>query len=245
MSFDKERWLEASELLEKPHRSLSNSLLSGFRSAVAGRRKDEVARLSNLQEALEQAKRAESFAEFIALFEVGKRLGDRDMQRKACQELVRMPARFLPGGQQLGFLDLEFGADPAFLASLYQKLAAAKPDDALIVYRKALLDFIVSGESETSLKEVERLLADYPAATSLRCGKALILAGTSSEDALAWLEGEEKESLLLEGAFEKAVYAYLLRRVGEAERASRLERRVSWSSLPQYLQAYLGHQSPS
>lgn len=243
--FGKEQWTEAEVLLRKPHRKLSPSLLSGLRSGIAWRKGDEVTRLTNLQKALDQAERAESFGAFLALFEIGKRLGDRGMQRKACEELVRLPARFLPGGQKLGFLDLEFGGEPEFLASLYQKLAAAKPDDALIVYRKAVIDFIVSGESEAPLKQLELLLADYPGASSIRCAKALILSKSSVNEALTFLEGDVGDALDLDGAFERAVYSSLLYRNGQVERAERLEKLIDWASLPEYLRSYFKPQRAS
>lgn len=236
--FNQERWKDADLLLEDPHRSLSSSLLAGFQAALAFQQKDELTRVLRLQEALKFASQSENFGEFLALFEVGRRMGDLEMQRKTSEALVRLPSRFLPRGEQLSFLDLQFGDEPDFLASLYQKLKAARPDDALIVYRKAILDFIVLGEKDQSLAAIEVLLADYPAADSLRCAKALILSESSASDALAWLEGQEGGNFNLEGSFETAVYAMLLRKNDKGNRAKQLERRIEWPSIPRYIRDY-------
>ena len=235
---NEERWQEAATLLEAPHRSMVPSFIAGLRSALAHRLGDEVARLSFLQKALQQAKHSENFSQYLALFELGVRLQDRKIQRQTCEEFVRLPSRFLPGGQELSFLDKQFGAEPEFLVSLYQKLEAAKPDDALICYRKALLDFVVNGEVDESQQMLDSLLVKYPEASSIRCAKALILAESSPQEALRLAARRDSKQANLHGAFETAAYAYLLRANGNDSQARYYDGRVEWQILPAYLRNF-------
>lgn len=232
-------WKEAQSLLERPHRSMKASLHSGFQAAVANCLGDEITHLTSLQEALEKAKHSEAFGEFLSLVEIGERLGDQAMKRKACEQLVALPARFLPGGNRLTFLEFEFGSEPEFLASLYQKLYAAKPDDPAVTYRKALIDHVISGKSEEALKALNYLLNDYPKAASLRLAKALVIADDSLKEAFALLQNEDGQLIPLEGAVEMAIYQHLLRRRNDEEQARRYLRRIDWSALPPYLRDFL------
>ena len=235
---NEERWQEASLLLDAPHRSLVPSFIAGLRSALAHRLGDEGARLSLLKKALQQARHSESFSQFLALFQLGVRLEDRKIQRQTCEEFVRLPSRFLPEGQELSFLDNQFGAEPEFLVSLYQELEAAKPDDALICYRKALLDFVVNGETAKSQGVLDTLLEKFPHANSIRCAKALLLAESSPKEALDWLRGSDSKQADFHGAFETAVYASLLRANGNESQARHYEGRVEWQVLPVYLRTF-------
>lgn len=236
---NKESWEQAEALLESPHRVMKASLLLGFQAAVSNRLKNEVSHLRHLQEALRSAKQSEDHREFVSLFEVGKRLGDEVLRRRACEGLVKLPARFLPGGESLAFLEFEFGEEPEFLLSLYQNLHAAKPDDPVVTYRKALIDYVTTGNSEASLKGLNWLLEDYPKATSIRFAKALVIAGESVEEAFTFLRNDRGETIPMDGAVEKAIFQYLLRLRGEDEAAMRYARQVDWSNLPPYLSDFL------
>lgn len=242
---NQESWPEARDLLKNPHRSMKDSLHAGFQAAVALRLGDEVSHVFHLQEALEKARRSEDFGEFLALVKIGERLNDQPLKRKACEGLVALPARFLPGGDQLIFLEFEFGSEPAFLADLYQKLSASKPDDPVVTYHKALIDHVISRKSDDALKALDYLLKDYSAAASLRSAKALVLARDSLEEAFAVLQNDKGEMISLEGAFERAIYQYLLRLRGEEEQAQRYLRGIEWSALPPYLRDFLKPQQPS
>lgn len=236
--FNEERWEEAAAHLEKPHRSMAASLLAGFRAGVAAFLGDEVGRLSNLQEALRKAKSSENFAEYLALFRLGVRLQDEEMQQKTCEELVLLPSRFLPGGESLGFLEQQFGDDPDYLASLYQKLIAAKPDDALIIYRKALVDFVLTGEVAPSLSSLEGLSKRFPESSLIRSARAFVLVQEDPAQALDLVSGAGSEGPSRTGVFETAVKALLLRVNGHPSQADNLERQIEWSTLPTYLQVF-------
>lgn len=242
---NQESWPEARDLLNDPHRSMKDSLRAGFRAAVALRLGDEVSHVFYLQEALEKAVRSEDFGEFLALVKIGERLDDQPLKQKACESLVALPARFLPAGNQLIFLEFELGSEPSFLAELYQKLSASKPDDPVVTYRKALIDHVISRKSEDALKALDSLLKDYPAAASLRAAKALVVARASLEEAFAILQNDKGELISLEGALEKAIYQHLLRQRGDKEQARRYLRGIDWAALPPYLRDFLKPQQPS
>lgn len=233
-----EQWEQASELLAKPHQAMVGSLLYSFRAGIAYLQGDEVARITNLQEALRRAKSSERYGEFLAIFKMGARLGDNDSQRKACEELVLLPSRLLPGGQELSFLEQQFGGEPEFLANLYQKLEAAKPDDALICYRKALLSFVTGVEEENALHAMNQLLKEYPQASSIQSAVALMMAANSPTEAMTWLREQVDGEPSYRGAFENAVYACLLRANGNVQRAKQLESTVAWDSIPLYVVTY-------
>lgn len=236
---NQQSWETAHEHLKNSHRSMKASLHAGFQAAVTRRLGDDVAYFSHLQQALEKAERSEDYGEFLSLIKIGERLDDQNMKQKACEGLVSMSARFLPRGNQLAFLEFEFGSDPEFLASAYQKLSAAKPDDPVLTYRMALIDHVILKKSAEARKALDFLLKDYPEATSLRCAKALVIAQDSLEDAFALLQNDDEQLIPLEGALESAIYQYLLRMRGEGELAQRYLRTIDWSALPPYLRSFL------
>jgi hypothetical protein len=238
---DQESYEEAKEWLATPHPKLDGALIDALLAGIAFKVGDGTGRVARLENALKRAEFMHSYGLFSAILQVARRLGDREAVRTTCGRVAKLPPRYLPATRELVFLDLEFGADPAFLEDFHQRMEASRPDDPLARCNLALIRVMRGTDSGKSIATLEGLAHDHPGNLTFQCALALAyLVQNRGEDALALLRAQEVNWNAAAGAFDKAAFAHVLAAQGEQRTADDLRRTINWDQVPEYQRRFFG-----
>lgn len=222
---DTGRFSEAESWLKTPHAQMNPVLATSLKAAFAsqaGRRSEAT---SLWQQALDQARSFEKFADCVNILSVSDRFRENEISTRAIEVMLKLPANELPPSQNLEFLELRLGDRPELLRRFWEDLLRFRPSDPVAAEQAAFFQAIDSGQAAPAVTSqmTAPLVNGYPKILRFRTTHALWLMRESKDAEAAEVLKDAPVNWNEASDWDRAVYALALYRAGNVRDAQSLE----------------------
>jgi len=222
---DTGRLPEAEAWLETPHPQISAVLVTSLKAAFASKagRRPEAASL--WEQALDQARSFEKFADCVSILSIADRFRENEISTRAIEVMLKLPANELPPSQNLEFLEHRLGDRFELLRRFWEDLLRFRPTDPITVEQAAFFQAIAADGATPSANSqlTAPLVEDYPKILRFRTTHALWLMREAKDSEAAELLRQAPVNWNQAADWDRAVYTLALYRAGNIRDAQALE----------------------